>query len=64
MSLISRTIASASAPADHQLVVRWVLPVAMTEASFRVQPITNTQLQDLGFRKAPLCLRFQMISPS
>jgi hypothetical protein len=28
----------------------------MTEASFRGQPITNTQLQDLGFRKAPIVL--------
>jgi hypothetical protein len=56
MSLISRTIARAPAPADHQRVVRWALPVAMTEASFRVQPVAHTLLQDLGFRKAPVVL--------
>ena len=36
------------------MLVEWELPVAVAEASFGIQPITNTLLQDLGFRKAPI----------
>ena len=40
------------APADHQRAVGRGLPVAVTEASFRIQLIADTLLQDFGFGKA------------